>query len=142
MIFRGEELVDYIYELLDTNKGDLGLEYITFGDGQLIPFYPAATVVYDSTQREDRGTHYFLIEITCDIYVMHGKLTLDRQQRNKADLELATRVTNLLHVDRTLGGQVVSSLVKSEEPGTVSTQNDTIIGTQLRFVATQRESFR
>ena len=142
MITRGEELVDYVIDLLEVNKGTLGLRHIVFGDGQLIPEYPAASVVFDSIQREDHGTHFFLIRITIDIYLMHAALTLDRQQRNKADLELATAVTALLHASRSLGGEVVSSLVMSEEPGTISTQNATCLGTQLRFVAQQRESFR
>lgn len=142
MILRGEELMDYIANLLDLHKGELGLEYIVFGDGQLLPRYPCAVVDFDSLERIDHTTHYFLINIQVCVYLLHGNLGVDRSVRTRADLELTTRVVNLLHTDRTLGGAVVSSRVTMEEPGTISTKNETIIGTQITFVATNRELFR
>lgn len=142
MIYRGEELIAWVKDKLTLHQGELGLQYIVTGDGQLLPTYPAAVIDYEGTTREDHTTHYFLITIECSIYLLHGNLGLDRSARTIADLELATRVTSLLHQDRTLGGQVVSSIVSKEEQGTIATKNDTIIGTQLTFTAENREPFR
>jgi hypothetical protein len=142
MILRPEELMDYVHNLLTIKKGELGLEYVVFGDGQLLPVYPAAAVVDDGLAREDHGTHMFLITISCDVFLMHANLGVDRAQRTREDLQLATRVVNLLHEDRSLGGEVVSSYVSAEQPNTVSTRNDTILGTQITFTAQNRERFR
>jgi hypothetical protein len=142
MITRGEELLVYLRDRLELEKGSLGLAYITVAGDRLTPEYPAAVISYDKTTREDHTTHYFLVQIYCDILLLHASLNESRQERTVSDLELVTRVVASLHSDRTLGGEVIHSYVPSEDAGVAETNNFTAIGTRLSFVAEQREAFK
>lgn len=142
-ITRGEQLLVYLRDRLETEKGSLGISYITVAGDRLTPEYPAAVVAYENTARQDHSTHYFLVSITCSIILLHARLDQTRQERLVEDLELVTRVVASLHSDRTLGGRVIHSFVEAEDPGFVeSTDNETAIGTRITFVAEQREQFK
>lgn len=142
MITRGEDLLVYLRDRLENEKDTLGLAYVTLSSDGLRPMYPSAVVAYDQTSREDHTTHYFLTRIQCDIILLHALLTVDRQERIIEDLELTTRVVQSLHTDRTLDGEVIHSYVSQEEPGAIESENQTVIGTRLRFIAEQRELFK
>jgi hypothetical protein len=142
MITRGEELLTYLRDRLETEKGSLGLAYVTIAGDRLTPEYPAAVISYDRTTREDHTTHYFLVQVYCDILLLHASLNESRQERTLSDLELVTRVVTSLHADRTLGGEVIHSYVQSEDAGVAESENLTIVGTRLSFVAEQREAFK
>lgn len=142
MITRGEELLVYLKDRLELEKGALGISYVTISSDRLLPEYPAAIVAYDGLSREDHTTHYFKVIIRCDIMLLHGNLDVPRQERIIEDLELVTRVVQSLHSDRTLGGEVIHSFVSSEDAGAVETENITVVGTRLSFVAEQRERFK
>lgn len=143
MITRGEELLVYLKDKLEIEKGTLGINYVTISSDRLLPEYPAAVIAYDGMTREDHTTHYFLVTIRCDIMLLHAKLSESRQERILADLELVTRVVQSLHLDRTLGGEVIHSYVATEDAGSVELgENTTVIGTKLGFIAEQRERFK
>jgi hypothetical protein len=141
---RPEELIDKIKEFIDNNNHELGFEYITFGDGILIPKYPACLIVYDGLVRNIHGTHYFLTGLQVQIVVMHADLTANRQERTREDLVFATKVVHLLHgKGLTLMDQRIhKSFVTSEEPALISTDNITAIGTTLTVIAEVREAFK
>ena len=141
---RPEELLDILKDFIEQANQTLGFEYITFGDGVLLPIYPACLIVYDGVNRDIHGTHYFLTNLSVQVVVMHADLTMDRQERNRADLELATKVYRLfLGKGLTLQDQRIhKAIVMNEEPVTVSTNNVTAIGTGLTLVAQVREAFK
>lgn len=141
---RPEELIELVKGFLETNNHELGFKYISFGDGQLVPKYPAALVVHDGVNRDIHGTHYFLTDLSIQIVIMHSDLSLNRQERTKADLELATAVVNLIHGKglRLLDQRIHKAFVYTEEPVTISTDNVLAIGTGLTVVASVREAFK
>jgi hypothetical protein len=141
---RPEELITLLKNYLDQHNHELGFRYIAFGDGQLLPSYPAALVVYDSTNREIHGTHYFLTSLAVQIVIMHADLTLNRMERAQADMQLATAVVQLIH-DRGLtlqDSRIHRAFVVNEEPAVISTENLTAIGTALTVIAEVREAFK
>ena len=136
--------MDIVKKVLDDNNHTLGLQYISFGDDTLVPKYPAALIIYDGVQRDIHGTHYFLTDLTVDIVLMHADLSLNRQERTRADLELATAVVQLIHnKGMTLAdSRIHKAFVVSEEPSTIATSNITAIGTSLSINAQVREAFK
>lgn len=141
---RPEELIDLIKTFLETNNQELGFKYVSFGDGQLIPRYPAALVVHDGVSRDLHGTHYFLTDLSVQIVIMHADMELNRMERTKADLELATAVVNLIHGKglTLMDSRIHKAFVFTEEPVTISTDNVTAIGTGLTVIASVREAFK
>lgn len=141
---RPEELIDLIKSLIEQNNHELGFEYITFGDGVMLPRYPACLIVYDGLARDIHGTHYFLTQLMVQVVVMHADLNQNRQERNKSDLEMATKVVQLLHGRglRLMDQRIHKSFVMSEEPALISTDNVTAIGTSLTVIAEVREAFK
>lgn len=141
---RPEELLDIIKAFIEQNNHEIGFEYITFGDGVLIPDYPACLIVEEGVSRDIHGTHYFLTQLSCNVVVIHANLSQDRQERTRSDMELATKVVHLLHgKGLTLMDQRIhKSFVQSEEPALISTDNITAIGTALSVIAEVREAFK
>lgn len=141
---RPEELIETIKGFLEINNHLLGFKYISFGDGRLIPKYPAALVVHDGVSRDIHGTHYFLTDLSVQIVLMHADMELNRMERTKADLELATAVVGLIHGKglRLQDPRIHKAFVFTEEPATIATENITAIGTSLTVIASVREAFK
>lgn len=141
---RPEELLEILRGFIEQNNHELGFQYITFGDGVLIPKYPAALVVYDGVTRDIHGTHYFLTQLMSQVVIMHASLEQNRQERTRADMELTTKVVNLFHGKglRLMDQRIHKSFVISEEPALISTDNVTAIGTSLTIIAEVREAFK
>lgn len=141
---RPEELIDKIKEFLEDDNHQFGFQYVSFGDGVLIPQYPAALVLYDSAAREIHGTHYFLTNLNVEVVIMHANLSQNRQERTKADMELATAVVTMIHSKglTLLDPRIHKSFVTDEQPSLVSTDNLTAIGTSLSIIAQVREAFK
>lgn len=141
---RPEELLETLKGFIEQNNHEFGFQYITTGDGILIPKYPAVLIVYDNTSREIHGTHYFLTRLQVQVVVMHADLSQNRQERTIADLELTTKVVELFHgKGLTLQDpRIHKSYVASEEPALISTDNITAIGTSLTIIAEVREAFK
>jgi hypothetical protein len=141
---RPEELIDKVKEFIEISNHELGFEYITFGDGVLIPKYPACVIIYDGINRNIHGTHYFLTGLSIEIVIMHADLTANRQERNREDLIMATKVVQLLHGKglTLMDPRIHKSFVTTEEPALVSTDNITAIGPALPVIAEVREAFK
>lgn len=141
---RPEELITLLHDLIENNNHEFGFQYIVAGDGQLLPAYPACLILYGGVSRNLHGTHYFLTTLQMEIVIMHGDLMQNRMERTIGDLELTTRVVQLLNT-RGLTLQdprIHKSFVIEEEPATVSTENITAIGTSLTIIAEVREAFK
>ena len=145
---RPEEALQYVHDLLDRERGNIGLEYVAFADETLIPKYPAAIVAPAQTTTEMVATRQFKRIFYVEILVMHAKLTVSRAIRKKEDLELTTRVVDVLHDHYTCGdlltgvNQAVFSYVTSEVPQNIAANKNTpVIGTQLSWQAEVRVLF-
>lgn len=139
---RIEEVADYIRDKLDVAKASLGIEYVGYGDEQALPKYPAIVILPGLTQREFRATRQFENTFNIEIYIYHARLLVGRSTRTKEDLELVRRVTDLLHSDKTLGGQIIFGYIDSENPGVLaSTKGDAIVGTRITWRGMAIENF-
>ena len=109
-------IVQAIVDLLVANT-QLGLEAVYYGDQSGIPLTPSAAVELGTKERAYNQTGLqtnVVVEVHVIIY--HGQVT-DAQIIKKALDEYAQTVEDVLHLDNTLGGLVISGLVASVEPG-------------------------
>ena len=132
-----QEVLDYMHDLLDTNKGELGLRYVGYGDEQILPEYPACQIIPGAVTRELHGTQRFRNVWNLEIYVYHGLLTVSYSRRVKEDLQLVARVRSMLHSNMRFvvngEAQIVQGWIDSESPGVLTAKGDVIVGTRLTW---------
>lgn len=110
-------VAQYIQTMIDNNKASLGLADVWYGDQSLIPRTPSATVEAGPKQRMVTGAPR-RTEVNIATYVM---LYVEKVQAvTSNDLlagQLGEQIETIIHGDRTLGDNVIHSLVTSLEPG-------------------------
>lgn len=142
MFARVEDCLTYVHDLVDLKRGEIGLEYVAYADDTLVPKYPAAVVAPGETTSQVHGTHYFLRRFTLEILVMHARMTKSRAIRIKEDLELTTRLVDVLAVDPDCGENCVFSFVSNETPINIANdRNQPVVGTHLLWQAEARVPF-
>lgn len=143
MFERIEDALGYVHDLIDTRRGDIGLEYIAYGDEKLLPRYPASVVAPGETVTAKHGTHYFMRTYFIEILVLHAAMSRTRAMRTKEDLEMTTRLTDALAEDPTCGGLAIFSYVTNESPQNVATdKNVPVVATQVSWQAESRVAFK
>lgn len=140
-ITRPEDGVEALYTVI--SESDLPFEDVIRYDERIATAYPAVQILAGGFDKEIHGLHTWALSIRCDIYVMHAKLTSDRQTRNLEDLQLATQLVNLVegplenNEALKLGGRVISGFVEREQPGRMPpsgiTKSGIVIGTLLTW---------
>lgn len=146
LIYRPEQAVEMIAELLQDNGEQLGIQYVGKYEERLIPRYPSVIVSAGMTEKEVHATHTFAITLRSTIWVYHANLTKTHQQRSLEDLELATAVVALLEDDFTWKEDGVERLVfgfvESEVPGVIaprSGRGEPVVGTKLEWNGTTQK---
>jgi|ERR1700760_2459850 len=135
-----EAVANYIYlKLLDpTNMTNLGLKAAWYGDQSLLPTTPAVCVAPGNKKREFQGaTFRTLNEIETYVWVYYGKIQ-DVQQNLHSATTLADNIETLVHSDLTLGGNVISVLCTTNEPGMINKSGVWMMGARLTFLSTSK----
>lgn len=141
------QILDYLHDRIDNNKTELGLKYITYGDEQLLPEYPALVLTAERpTETEPHATRQYLRRFLVDFWVFHAKLSVGRRIRTREDIELARNLEIFLNLDRTLDGHIIQCWIESMQPiviGTTTTgqKASAVIGTRLQWMGTNRVPF-
>jgi len=140
------QILDYLHNRIDNNKLELGLKYITYGDEQLLPEYPACVLTAERPiLTELHATRQFRRVFTCDLWVFHAKLSVGRRVRTREDIELARNLEKFLNADRTLGDHLIFCHIESMQPivlGRVTgRKGDGVIGTRLVWSGENRVRF-
>lgn len=142
-ITRPEHLVEYIADKITGSS--LGFRYVGKYNENLLPEYPAVQIFPGPVQKEIHGTHTFAIMLRADIYVLHAKMTEDRQTRSYNDMVLATNLVALLEDDLTMGDRVIAGWVESETPGVSpprTRKGEAVVSTRISYQATQETRFK
>jgi hypothetical protein len=137
------EIFDYLYKLIDDNKGTLGIKYVAQLDEELLPQYPAVLITLEGpTQREQHATRMFRVEWHCDLWVFHAELTVGKAIRSRQDVELATRVRKLVHTKFTFDDHIIFGFIDGEFPGRalrrIGAKQTTIVATRLTWMGENR----
>lgn len=110
-------VAEYLETLLETNKGSLGLQDIYYGDQSRIPRTPTACIDPGEKQQNLNGAPR-RVEINFTIYILlyhnpvKGVETLTKESDN-----ISEAIENRIHLNPTLGGNVIHSLVTRIEYG-------------------------
>lgn len=136
------EAMDMIVERLTEKSGALGIAFIGAYDEKRVPKYPAVVVVPGEREKILHGEQTFNIILIVELYVYHANLTLNKRERSKEDLKLATDIENELESD--YGWQtdpndpstkrIIFGYVASHEPGNLqprANKSSLIIGTRM-----------
>jgi len=138
------EALDYIYNLLTAQKVALGLKSVWYADDEWAAPYPAAVLAPGGLLRVPYSTKTFQVALTITIFIMHANLSVDHRTRTRADLQTATDVSNLLHSDKSLGGNIISGtgFIASETPGVTNRpKGQNVISTSLVWNGESRQQF-
>lgn len=142
MFRHNSEALDYIYNLLDTNKVALGLAQVWYSDDEWSAPYPSAVLSAGGLSREPHATQTFRVVLQVSIYIMHANMSVDHKTRTREDLLFAEGVSDFLHTDKKLGGNVINGMVTSENPGVVNRpKGAAVVSTSLSWVAESRQAF-
>lgn len=140
-----EEVVDYMYDLFQTNIVTLGLKYISYGDEALLPEYPALQITAGEFTREIVGTHKFGIVFNIEMWLFHANLSQSHRERTKEDMELASGVKDLLDINATLDDNIIFGFVDSSTPGVMNRairgKSTAVITTRITWRGEGRQNF-
>jgi hypothetical protein len=132
-------VAQYVHDLLEENKVDLGLVDIWYGDQDKIPRQPAACVEAGPKSRDLNGAPR-RTSVLMDVYVIiyHEHVT-DSEENQKKSEQLAQRVEDFLHQDAQLNGLVIHSMVTTNEPGYVRRGGAQVKASRLTFQCTSQK---
>jgi hypothetical protein len=137
------DVIEYLHDKFEDNKTALGLGYVGYADEKLLPRYPAIVLASGQVDREVALSQKFLTVITLEIYVLHAALNASHKARTQQDLLLVRAITDLLHLDMTLDGNIVHGFVAEESPGEIVGEKGAIVvGTRMLWIGQTREPFR
>jgi hypothetical protein len=113
--------------LFELNKASLGIADVFYGDQALIPRTPAVTVESGPKSRLLTNTG-FMTTNTIQIYFMvyFGKVQ-DVQQNKRAADQLSEAIEDLVHLDKQLGGLVVTGYIVEVDPGMAERGKDVLL---------------
>lgn len=116
-----------------TNKANLGLVDVWYGDQDLLPHTPAACVAPGNKQRQFQGATFRTLN-TFETYILvyYGKIQ-DVQANLHSVTLLADNIETLVHSDLLLGGNVFSVLCTQNEPGMISKAGALLMGARMTF---------
>lgn len=138
------EIANAMYDLINSNAGPLGLNYVGKYDEKRLPKYPSVVVSPNDKVKQPRAMNTFLIDVSLSLWVYHGDMTVPHTVRSEADLELVESIEELIEQDYTLGGLVIFGYIATEVSGIVqptSRKSDVIAGTRMDWVAMSQRRF-
>jgi len=137
-----DEVVQHLTDFIEANKVTLGVAKVYYGEQSNIPAFPAVMVAGAPLGRELHGTRTFKLTFTVFIYVIDAKLSNTKSQRIKTDLQTAKNITELVHTDLTLGGNITFGFITSDEAGVLAKgMGAAVVGTRLTYTGEQIKGF-
>lgn len=126
-------VTQYVTDLLKTNKVALGLKDVWYGNQELTPNTPCASVESGQYSRELQGSQNATINhLRVEIILYVSKIG-DTQVNLKQSEELAEAVMALLHLDLNMGGLVYYGFVTTISPGVVRKGNSLMRATRISW---------
>jgi hypothetical protein len=138
-----EQALDHIHDLLQANKGELGIQFVGYADETILPKYPAVVVSFNTpVTREIATLRQFTLTFNVQLIIYHARLTASHKTRAREDMQLAARVRDKLHEDHSMGGGVIFGYVVNEVPAiTADDKGRANIATTLVWQGESRKIF-
>lgn len=128
----------YLYNLLNDNKDELGLELVFYGDQTKLGATPAVCVDPNLKTREISGApRRTAVELSAFIIVYHSKVQDNQTTRVETD-KYSETVESFIHQNAQMGGLVIHSLVSRMESGYLTRSNVQYRTTRLTVDATSQ----
>jgi len=127
----------YLENLITTAKAGLNVSDVYYGDQEKIPRVPTVCVDTGSKRRELNGApRRLMVDMELYVIVYTGAVASLSANREQDDL-IAEAVETLIHLDATMGGLVIDSLVSDIEYG-YALRNNSLFRT-ARLTVTARD---
>jgi len=127
----------YLENLITTAKAGLNVSDVYYGDQEKIPRVPTVCVDTGSKRRELNGApRRVMVDMELYVLVYTGAVASLSANREQDDL-IAEAVETLIHLDATMGGLVIDSLVSDIEYG-YALRNNSLFRT-ARLTVTARD---
>ena len=133
------DVTDYLKDLMEAHKADLGLEDVWYGDQNKLPRTPCVCIEPGSKTRTLTGAQRNT-EPTFEVYLIFyfGKIQDEQVNRRDCDL-LAEAAEALIHAQRTFGDTVVHSMVTSIESGYSQKDSTIVMSSRMTVTAYSRK---
>jgi hypothetical protein len=141
-------IAERFYQILFANKAQLGLNFVAFGDQNLIPETPSLMVEPGTKKRELRsGSDHTLNDIDTYFIILHSPVGLvDVQQARRENMAIAEGVERYLHrnhlrlfdVDVPTTQLTIHGYCVEMDPGFQAKQNTLYNAVQLTWRSTTK----
>lgn len=122
-------VAQYIFDLIEANKGDLGIQAVYYGNQIMIPNASAAVVTAMGKRRDLAGVSApggrTMNTLNVNIAMHWSKVGSEDIERKAAD-DHATDLETLIHSDVTCGGIIIHGFITSVERGESALANDSM----------------
>ncbi len=126
-----------LYNLINANKGSLGINIVLFGNQNMIPSSPAVVVNPGTKRRDLAGVSApggrVMNEMSVFIDVHSSKVGDEFAERLAVD-QLAEAVEVKIHSDVTLGGILIHGFVNEWDPGETFIQGSAFRTVRMTFI--------
>jgi len=124
---------DAVKALIEANMDDLGIEWVFYGDQQKLPGSPVVCVEPDlKTNDLHAAKRQVEIVLRCQVLVYTSEVTSGEENRRNADL-LSESIEAVLHLDPTVGGLCIHSIVDSVTSGYASKAGTLVKADRIQF---------
>jgi hypothetical protein len=129
----GSVVATAIQTLLKGAAGGLGVQDVWYGEQTNIPRFPALTVDPAPVKSTLNGVPMMLRnDFTVYVYVYLAKIG-DLQATRLACEQLAEAVRDVIHTDKTLGGNIIQGWVTEIEPGFARKSGALLVADRITF---------
>lgn len=133
------DFADYLFTTLNSNKEELGVVDVFYGDQDRIPRTPTICVEPDEVNRVLNGVpRRVSVNLRAFLICYHSEVRSPQSNRRDADL-LAEAVEETLHQDATLGGLVIHSFATSVQSGYATKNNAVFRASRITFEGTSQQ---
>lgn len=142
------QVLDYVHDLLEEKKGEIGLAFVGYGEERLIPEYPAILITAGPVTREIHGTHKFNLTFLLEMWVYHAKLSESHRIRTREDLILVGAVRSLMHDhlrlrDANGDAQITHGWITAEDPAFINRgKGEGVVGSRLEWIGLSQSNFK
>lgn len=133
------DICDYIYNLIDADRTQLGIEGLYYGDQDRLPVTPAVCIEPDEKPRELKGAQR-MTRVRFRVYVLiyYGIVGSPQDNRRSADT-LAEGVETLIHSKPKLDGLVIHGMCTTIESGYVMRDRSVLRASRILYEAESQQ---
>ena len=128
-----------IYDIIEANKSDLGLQTVFYGDQSLVGKVPAVAVESGPRESGLAGAPSYRVDHIFNVFILIYHAELRNTQVTKKECEeVAEAVENVLNANKNLDGLVLQGNVVGLDPGYANRANTIYRASRIHWQGTSK----